>query len=131
MITSPRPQERAEFATTSRLLSCLVTESLTPAFYLPRGDTENGGLAVILKSGRSCSKLPLPDDILAIVPLHHAPVYRPDSTNAAVGVEIGLLDPLDMASMVFEIESDPTGLPQDSGVPNEVISASLSLYGYV
>ncbi|PPQ77137.1 hypothetical protein CVT25_010831 [Psilocybe cyanescens] len=134
MITSPRPQERAEFATTSRLLSCLVTESLTPAFYLPRGDTENGGLAVILKSGRSCSKLPLPDDILAIVPLHHAPVYRPDSTNAAVGVEIGLLDPLDMASMVFEIESDPTGLPQDSGVPNEyntVISSILDVLNNV
>lgn len=123
MTKSPRPQERAEFATTARLLSCLVTESLTPAFYITQRDTEHGGFAVILKGGRSCSNLPLPDDILAIVPLHHPPVYRPYASNNVVGTEIGLLDPLDMISMVFETDSAPVGRQQDGCLSNEVIAS--------
>jgi len=42
------PVERAQFATTARLLSCLVTESLVHAFYQPVKALEVAGFAIIL-----------------------------------------------------------------------------------
>ena len=90
------PLERAQFATTARLLSCLVTESLIPAFYQPLRNTDATGFAVILKGYDLLSKPNLdPGDLLAIVPLRHPPIFR-DGHNY-LGKEIGLLDPLDMA----------------------------------
>ena len=96
------PLERAQFATTARLLSCLVTESLIPAFYQPLGNTDATGFAVILKGYDLLSKPNLdPDDLLAIVPLRHPPIFK-DGHNY-LGKEIGLLDPLDMAPVAFQI----------------------------
>lgn len=101
-----RPVEKAQFATTARLLSCLVTESLVHAFYQPVKalQVDAAGFAVILNAElpsyleRSTIRA---DDILAIVALHHPPVFKPDGVNFC-GKEIGLLDPLDMIPFVLE-----------------------------
>lgn len=99
-----RPVEKAQFATTARLLSCLVTESLVHAFYQPVKALEAAGFAIILNAElpsypeRSTIRA---DDILAIVALHHSPVFKPDGVDFC-GKEIGLLDPLDMIPFVLE-----------------------------
>jgi hypothetical protein len=99
-----RSVEKAQFATTARLLSCLVTESLVYAFYQPVKTPEAAGFAIILNAElpsypeRSTIQA---DDILAIVALHHPPVFKPDGVDF-YGKEIGLLDPLDMIPLVLE-----------------------------
>ncbi|KAF8896585.1 hypothetical protein BD779DRAFT_1496720 [Infundibulicybe gibba] len=46
-LASLQPGERAAFATTSRLLSCLITESLARALYFPLHGFEATGVAVV------------------------------------------------------------------------------------
>jgi hypothetical protein len=59
------PLQRAEFAVTSRLFSCLVTESRLRALYFPLSDASATGFALILLHGPSCGGLELfkPADI--------------------------------------------------------------------
>ncbi|KAF8972124.1 IucC family-domain-containing protein [Flammula alnicola] len=111
-----KPQERAQFATTARLLSCLVTESLVHAFYFHLESPEAKGFALILKGDVAHDDSLLnADDILALVPLHHPPVFKQDCIPL-LGKEIGLLDPLDMMSLVFETSSAQLTL---DGSPSE------------
>ncbi|KIK10167.1 hypothetical protein K443DRAFT_141341 [Laccaria amethystina LaAM-08-1] len=99
---SPSPLERALFATTARLISCLVTESLTRAYYLPL-HLPNApiGVAVLLAGNV------FPDntafdagDVIAVVALRHPPVFRGE-VKSSRGREIGLLDPQDLHHLVF------------------------------
>lgn len=105
-LASLDPSDRAAFATTARLISCLVTESLLRALYFPLTGFEATGFSVVLNG--DVSSQPPPDrpygtkDILAIVPLCHVPVFKHDGTDTRAK-EIGLLDPLDMVPLVFEI----------------------------
>jgi len=104
------PRDRASFATAARLLSCFVTESLIPALYFPLSDLEATGFAVILRktasseasSGRSLYKS---TDILAVILLCDVPIFKGDLTDRE-GKLIGLLDPLDMIPLIFEIDGD-------------------------
>ncbi|TFY82934.1 hypothetical protein EWM64_g1073 [Hericium alpestre] len=77
MVQSPTFHERATFATASRLASCIVTESLVRALYIPISHPKAVGVGVIL-SGPASAKSP----------------HR---------MEIGLLDPLDMFPLLLEI----------------------------
>lgn len=105
---SPHAINRAKFATTARLISCLVTESLVQAFYRPIKWDGISGVALIL------SDSPSPKDesislhsILAVVPLHHPPIFK-DGAYSSLGKPIGLLDPLDMFEFVYQaVESIP------------------------
>ena len=97
--------EHASFATTARLLSCLVTESLVRAIFIPLQWSDGVGIAVVLNA--PISNVPALDceyysegDILAIVALSHVPVFRNSSSDRR-GKEIGLLDPLDIFPLVF------------------------------
>jgi hypothetical protein len=97
--------ERAAFGTSARLLSCLVTESLVRAIFVPLQWFECVGIGVVLKAPISTDpnhngKDSLQGNVLAIVLLRHAPVLRTDS-NDLRGKEIGLLDPLDMLPLVL------------------------------
>jgi hypothetical protein len=100
--------ERASFATTARLLSCLVTESLVRAIFVPLLWSDCVGLGVVLKapvatiSTHNCKQ---EDDVLAIVLLRHVPVLKTDCDEPR-GKEIGLLDPLDMFPLVLVISGD-------------------------
>jgi hypothetical protein len=98
----PQPKEHANFATAARLLSCLVSESLVSAIYRPLHRTKVAGIATIFKGGVSLENLAFEvDNILAVVPLHHAPVFKHDGDHRH-GLQIGLLNPLDMMFVVYE-----------------------------
>ena len=97
--------ERASFATTARLLSCLVTESLVRAIFIPLRWSDGVGIGVVLNA--PVSSIPATDcisysqgDILAIIVFKHIPVFKHDSTDPR-GKEVGLLDPLDMYPLVL------------------------------
>lgn len=107
MSTVPDSSTRALFATTSRLLSCLVTESLSRAIYFPLTEFEGTGFCVLLVgdvSSRPPQSLDYPYEaskILAIALLRHVPVFKHDSADPR-GQEIGLLDPMDMLPIILE-----------------------------
>jgi len=102
--------ERAAFVTTARLFSCLVTESLVRAIFVPCRWSDCVGISVILKApistipARNC-KLFSQGDVLAIIPLRNVPVIKSDS-NDPRGKEVGLLDPLDMFPLVLVASGD-------------------------
>ncbi|KAA1467571.1 hypothetical protein DENSPDRAFT_769364 [Dentipellis sp. KUC8613] len=98
------PGQRAAFAVTSRLLSSIVTESLLPAVYVEVSSPRASGLCVILSRQETGadSQLDRPlrsEDVLAIVPLHDAPVLKDSSIGPAK--RIWLVDPLDMLPSVY------------------------------
>jgi hypothetical protein len=102
--------ERASFATTARLLSCLVTESLVRAIFVPLQWSDCVGIGVVLNA--PVATIPTHNckqegyDVLAIVLLRHVPVLKTDSGDEPRGKEIGLLDPLDMFPLVLVISGD-------------------------
>ena len=103
------PLQRAAFAVSSRLISCLVTESLLRAIYLPLPDPTVAGFAIVFlnESNDSCpspftAKL---DDIFAIIPLQHIPIVYDLNDNPTIK-DISLLDPLDMIPLVLIIGND-------------------------
>ena len=113
------PPERAVFATNSRLLSRLVTESLVRAFYIPVNGAGVKGVCVVL-SGQASASSPVSrsayaaSDILAIVPLRHVPILKGESdVDDPLGREIGLLDPFDMLPFVFEVRSSSESKEHD------------------
>ncbi|KAI9509795.1 IucC family-domain-containing protein [Russula earlei] len=104
MAPLPSSAKRAAFATTARLLSCLVTESLVRAIFIPCRWSDCVGIGVVLKAPISAipahnCKSYSPGDVLAIIPLKHVPVIKTDS-NDLRGQEIGLLDPGDIFPLV-------------------------------
>lgn len=99
---SPSPLERALFATTARLISCLVTETLTRAYYLPL-HLPNApiGVAVLLSGNVFPDKAAFDaGNVIAVVALRHPPVFRGE-VKSSRGREIGLLDPQDLHHLVF------------------------------
>lgn len=111
--------ERAAFATSARLLSCLVTESLARAVFIPLRWSDCVGIGVVLKPAASTA--PVQDsrsysreNVLSIVLLRHVPIFKADSGDAH-GKEIGLLDPLDMFPLLLR-----TSLDGESADDNEV-----------
>jgi hypothetical protein len=112
-MASSSSAERASFATTARLLSCLITESLVRAIFVPLQWPDCVGIGVVLKA--PIATIPTHDckreDVLAIVLLRHVPVLKTDADSGSsdeprAGKEIGLLDPLDMFPSVLVISAD-------------------------
>lgn len=101
---------RAAYAIWSRLLSCLVTEALLRAFYLPfppNDRTPAVGIMVVLSTNLiseqpSICRALVASDIYAIVPLYREPVLRP-SLPQRHGSPVALVDPLDMLPEVYEL----------------------------
>lgn len=116
------PLERAQFAVLSRLISCLVTEGLLRSFYIPidLDDTSvyrASGSLVVLSTG-AISEDPKRHralghtDVLAIIPLHHPPVFRVEASHEH-GRSVGLVDPLDMLPEVYELVETTTHSPEN------------------
>lgn len=108
------PAQHASFAVISRLVSCLVTESLLRAYYIPlSGIPEASGFAVIL-STHLISEQPIinrslrPHDIFVIVPLRNPPAFG-ETPPSRHGYPIGLLDPLDMIPLFYELTDTSSG----------------------
>ncbi|KIJ27921.1 hypothetical protein M422DRAFT_37525 [Sphaerobolus stellatus SS14] len=103
--------DRAAFAVTSRLLACLVTESLLKALYIPLDSPSTVGACIVLSKEASSAPLPIEKpyraaDIFVIIPLQTVPVLK-SSNNVSTNEEIGLIDPLDMLPWIFEVYNDP------------------------
>lgn len=99
------PTQRAEFAVTSRLFSCLVTESLLRALYFPLPDASAKGFALILfhdPSVASAADITQISDVFALVPLQGTPILA-DCKDGLTIREITLLDPLDMVPLPLVI----------------------------
>ena len=91
------PLQRAEFAVTARLLSCLVTESLLRALYFSLSGSSATGFALVLlhdPASVASTKWQL-TDVFAFIPLQGTPVLTDCEDNSMIR-EIALLDPLDM-----------------------------------
>ncbi|KAF7424254.1 hypothetical protein PC9H_009560 [Pleurotus ostreatus] len=102
MVVKATPADRALFATTARLISCLVTESVVRALYYTLDGFEASGVAVVLCNAMSTIDVNYgSNDILCVIPLQHVPVFKHDGADPRAP-EIGLLDPLDMLPLVFE-----------------------------
>ncbi|TFK28165.1 hypothetical protein FA15DRAFT_584786 [Coprinopsis marcescibilis] len=113
------PTDRAHFATSARLLSCLVTESLVDALYYRHVTRSSSGFAAIKLSGKLLDVL----GILAIIPLHHEPVLGEGAGDPSGARRITLLDPLDMLPVILMADEQGTGQP----VNNENLEASSIL----
>ncbi|KAI7869191.1 hypothetical protein BDF14DRAFT_1785851 [Spinellus fusiger] len=108
----PKNTQYAKFATTSRLISCLVMETLVAAYYIPCGDTP-----VCLLVRPNCQvnlsvNLRL-SDVLAVVPLRGLPILStaPGSCITLKEVQcprIELIDPMDMLPHIYSISMQET-----------------------
>ncbi|KAL0573574.1 hypothetical protein V5O48_008388 [Marasmius crinis-equi] len=109
------PYQRASFSVSSRLISCLVTESLLRAYYLPLPpdaceDSPNVAGVMVVLSTSLISEQPVivralkADDVFAIVPLHSIPVLKTGPSHRH-GHPIGLVDPLDMLPEIYELDN--------------------------
>ncbi|CAA7267094.1 unnamed protein product [Cyclocybe aegerita] len=110
--SSPRPH--AAFAVMSRLISCLVTEQILRAFYIPFNEPvqEAVGFLVVL-SVQLVSEKPIlrralrSEDIFVMVPLHHLPTFKDHRVSKQDhGQLVGLVDPLDMLPYVYELKKE-------------------------
>ncbi|KIJ27922.1 hypothetical protein M422DRAFT_37526 [Sphaerobolus stellatus SS14] len=111
------PAERAAFATSSRLLSCLVTESLMNAIFVRGQSNEVASTAIVLTPEASKHEGPYaPEDVFVAIPLRHIPIFKPKSATL-----IGLLDPLDMFPYVYE----PTA---GNGISNGIVNYALNAH---
>ncbi len=103
------PSQLAAFAISSRIISCLVTESLLRAFYvplLPATDATRGLLVVLSPSlfneGLIIHRTLRSQDIFAIVPLSNVPVLK-EAIAHKHGYVVGLVDPLDMIGEIYDV----------------------------
>ena len=131
------PSQRAEFAVTSRLLSCLVTESRLRALYFPLSDTSSTGFALILLQGPSAtSAFRAPDiqitEVFALIPLHGAPILSEE--DGTTNKEITLLDPLDLVPLPLVISKYDQLQSHEICNPSALTTAilgTLNAYGWI
>ena len=122
------PPERAEYAVTSRLLSCLVSEDRLRALYFPLADVSATGFALILvhdplaeASNFRVSDIQLAD-VFALIPLQGIPTLNYEENGTTIK-EITLLDPLDLVPLPLVI-SECNQLQNDR-ISNQVATAIL------
>ena len=96
--------ELAAVATITRLLSCLVTESLVRAIFIPLRWSNCVGIGVVLKPSKPTAPY-FQEDILSITLLRYVPILKPGSRDLP-GYEVGLLDPRDMYPLLLVTSPD-------------------------
>ncbi|KAI8075150.1 IucC family-domain-containing protein [Gongronella butleri] len=98
----------AKFATTSRFISCLVSERLTRALFVPNknADQDVRGLCIVLQPGKV--SLEQAQDILVVVPLRGVPMLEPVSSSVAgAPFVVSLVDGWDMLPHIYDVASQP------------------------
>jgi hypothetical protein len=104
----------ASFATTSRLVACLTSESLVPVYFVPSAIQEHGnfiGLCLLLRPVKNEQEVPVQvtlDSILAVVPLRGLPIIDNSACakwNGIVCPRIDLVDNLDMQSHIYSVNT--------------------------
>lgn len=113
--TTAKNTHYGKFATTSRLIACLVTEGLVAGHFVPNPNIDNNngdvvGLCILPRiQGSSEPPEHLPstlrlDDLLAIVPLRGMPEMNHSSVSMVNGVrctKVELVDPWDMLPHIY------------------------------
>ena len=131
------PLQHAEFAVTSRLFSCLVTESLLRALYFPLSGTSATGFALILLQGPSAeaSNVRASDiqlaNIFALIPLQGIPLLNYEDETTVRGIT--LLDPLDLVPSPLVISGyeqlESYGISDQVALTAAILN-TLDEYGY-
>jgi hypothetical protein len=102
----------ASFATTSRLVACLTSESLVPVHFVPasKGSTDNFiGLCLLLCPVKEENHVPTKvtvDSVLAVVPLRGLPIVDNSVVaewNGVLCPRIDLVDSLDMLPHIYRV----------------------------
>ncbi|KAH9481479.1 NRPS-independent siderophore synthetase rfs [Psilocybe cubensis] len=129
-MSSEPPRDRASFAVMSRLISCLVTEQILRAFYVPmkKPTHEVAGLLVVLSTHTisedfKVSRTFHTRDIFVIVQLNHKPVLKDVQIHRGSQL-VGLVDPMDMISPIYEFQDDRN--VNDNDIFVESVLESLS-----
>ncbi|KAF5371850.1 hypothetical protein D9615_009541 [Tricholomella constricta] len=126
------PSQHASFAVISRLISCLVTEQLLRGIYLPIANAPHSTGVLVVLSTHLISEKPIisrslrPNDIFAIVPLRHPPVFAPvigQTSEYKHGRPVGLVDPLDMRPDIFELSETLADSPERDDFQNAILSS--------
>ncbi|KAG6880105.1 hypothetical protein C0992_005812 [Termitomyces sp. T32_za158] len=99
------------------------------AFYIPIVGFEIVGVAVVLLCGFDAPRSYQSKDILAIVALHDIPFLHEDTTGSGER-KIGLLDPLDMMPLIFEISHGFGGPATEHDNLSEAILKNLCQQGW-
>ncbi|KAI8984409.1 IucC family-domain-containing protein [Mycotypha africana] len=125
----------ASFATTSRLIACLTSESLVPAYFVPSpasvtavNTTDNfSGICLLLRPTAAAeNEVPssvILDSILAVVPLRGLPIINNDARASWNGVScprIDLVDNLDMQPHIYCVEADSSAAVKTDPQTNHV-----------
>lgn len=121
----------ASFATTSRLVACLTSESLLPVYFVPAAvEADNFiGLCLLLRPVKNkeddlIHQVTL-DSILAVIPLRGLPILDLTTTanwNGIVCTRIDLVDNLDMQSHIYSIAA---GASDKSSAGNQPVKQTL------
>ncbi|KAI8636368.1 IucC family-domain-containing protein [Parasitella parasitica] len=118
-----RNEHFASFATTSRLVACLTSESLIPAYFIPVAkETEKSiGLCLLLRPVKGQEEAIIHqvtlDSVLAVIPLRGLPILDTDTSvnwNGVVCTRISLIDSLDMQPHIYSVVTG-TGDKRRSG----------------
>ena len=132
------PHQRAEFTVTTRLLSCLVTESLLHALYFPLSGSSAAGFALILlRDPSKASASPNAStsqitDVFALIPLQGAPILADDDDGLTIR-KIALLHSLDMDPLPLVISKyDQSDYQETSNsvALNTAILNTLNTHGW-
>lgn len=111
----------ASFATTSRLVACLTSETLVPVHFVPAatvGDDNFIGLCLLLRPTKEEFAIPSQvtlESILAVVPLRGLPIVDHAAMaiwNGILCPRIDLVDNIDMLPHIYRVE--PTAQPIQS-----------------
>ena len=138
-----------KFATTSRLVACLVSESLVNAYFCPSNKNEQEGtdnvimgLTLLLRNRGSADKIELSsssslsiNDILAVIPQRGFPELDMKTKVNVNGVQcykIDLADPWDMLPHIYSPQlssshTTPATLPDSESVYRQVIQVLTTM----
>ncbi|KAF0558613.1 IucC family-domain-containing protein [Gigaspora margarita] len=108
------PIQRANFATISRLLSCVINEHLVKAFYqsfqheppeltnsFAKSSLNHGVIFVLPENDKIDNKN------IIIISMLHEPILSKDQENDSTPTKVDFVDPWDMTAPVYQIRYDP------------------------
>ncbi|CAG8702241.1 6530_t:CDS:2 [Dentiscutata erythropus] len=111
------PTQRANFATISRLLSCVINEHLVKAFYqsfqhdsselvnsFAKSPLNNGVIFVLPENDKIMS---INNNNIIIIPMLHEPIFSKDQDNDSTLIKVDFVDPWDMSAPIYQIRYKP------------------------
>ncbi|CAG8570180.1 11169_t:CDS:2, partial [Cetraspora pellucida] len=111
------PAQRANFATISRLLSCVINEHLVKALYyqfqhdpsefinsFAESSINHGVIFVLPEHDKFLS---IDNKNIIIIPMLHDPILSKEQDNISTLAKVDSVDPWDMSASVYQVKYDP------------------------